>query len=202
MVYHHFRDNPLVGEYFGMVREQAKTAIPSAVPTVSRFVPHAGAVEGVRVALSYHHFDKGTLEEDRCIAMLGLVRDGTETARFVDAEFIDFLKLAERTGLALKLPADVRLAAFEDLYHVFPLIRHRTHTAAEETLDVLRSFVALWRNPERVLSFSLSVITGDAEVRLSLLGGCGAIAEWLGRFGFPPQDVSPAPPGYRRFRIT
>src|SRR5439155_2563097 len=126
LVYHHFRENPLVGEYLGMTREQAGLAIaPAARPTLSRLVPHAGAAAGVRVALSYHRFGGGPFEEDRCLGMLGFVREGTEKARFVDAEFLDFLKIAGRAGLTLNLPQDVRVLAFEEHYHMFPLIRHR-----------------------------------------------------------------------------
>jgi hypothetical protein len=190
LVYHHFRENQLVGEYLGMTSEPVGPAIaPAPRPTLSRVVPHAHAAAGVRVALSYHRFDGGSFEGDRCLAMLGFVRDGTEKTRFVDAEFIDFLKIAGRAGLTLNLPQDVRVLAFEEHYHVFPLIRHRTHTAADETLNVLRSFVALWKSPERVLSFSLSVVTDDVELRLSLLGGCIALADWLQRFTFPPQTT-------------
>jgi hypothetical protein len=191
MVYHHFRDNPLAGEYLGMTPQESGDDIAPPPPTaLSRAVPHAGAMAGVRAVLSYPRFEEALLETDRCLAKLGFVRDGEQETRFVDAEFIDFLKLSGRAGLCIALPDDVELLAFEEHYHVFPLIRHRTHAAADETLNILRSFVSLWQNPERVLSFSLSVITGDLEVRLSLLGGCAQLAGWLQRFTFPPQTIN------------
>jgi hypothetical protein len=188
LIYHHFRENALVGEYFGMTGEcSGRVIVPLTRPLVSSAVPRAGAAAGVRVALSYHRPDGGPLEEDRCLGMLGFVLEGAEEMRFVDAEFLDFLKLAGRAGLQMSLPQDVKLLAFEEHYHMFPLIRHRSDTAANETLDLLRSFVALWQDPERVLSFSLSKVTEDMEVRLSLLGGCTALGHWLQRFKFPPQ---------------
>jgi hypothetical protein len=187
LVYHHFRDNTLVGEYLGMTEDcSGRVIAPLNRPKVSIHVPHAGAATGIRVALSYHRPDGGHLEEDRCLGMLGFVREGAEKTRFVDAEFLDFLKLAGRAGLHLSLPQDVRLLAFEEHYHMFPLIRHRSDTAANETLDLLRSFIALWRDPERVLSFSLSTVSEDMELRLSILGGCSALGHWLQRFKFPP----------------
>jgi hypothetical protein len=191
LIYHHFRDNPLAGEYLGMTpRESAEDMTTPPPAALSRAVPHAGAVAGVRAVLSYHHFDEGPCEKDRSLAKLGLVRDGEQEMRFIDAEFIDFLKLASRAGLHIDLPEDVGLLAFEEHYHVFPLIRHRTHAAADETLRVLRSFVSLWQNPERVLSFSLSVVTDDMEVRLSLLGGCAQLTDWLQRSTFPPPTTN------------
>jgi hypothetical protein len=191
LVYHHFRDNPLASEYLGMTPRESADDITTAPPAaLSRAVPHAGAIAGVRAVLSYHSLDEALCEKDRCLAKLGFVRDGERETRFVDAEFIDFLKLATRAGLHIDIPDNVGLLAFEEHYHVFPLIRHRTHAAADETLEVLRSFVSLWQNPERVLSISLSVITDDMEVRLSLLGGCARLADWLERFTFPPQTTN------------
>jgi hypothetical protein len=79
------------------------------------------------------------------------------------------------------------VVAFEEHYHVFPLIRHRTKASADETLGVLRSFLSFLKNPERVLSVSVSLLTEDVEMRLSLLGGALALVDWLQRFTFPPQ---------------
>jgi len=53
--------------------------------------------------------------------------------------------LATAAELHLSLPQDVKLLAFEENYHMSQLIRHRSDTTANETLDFLRSFVALWR---------------------------------------------------------
>jgi hypothetical protein len=118
---------------------------------------------------------------------LGFVRSGEEQTSFVDAEFLDFVKFLRRGGLPLDVPPDVQVLAFEEHYHVFPLIRHGTRSAADETLGALRSFVPLLKNPERVLSVSVSAVTENVETRLSLLGGSRALVDWLQRFTFPPQ---------------
>jgi hypothetical protein len=189
LIYHHFRDNPLVGEYFGMTGEPVgRVIIPPAQPPKSRVVPHAGAAVGVRVALSYHRPDDDLSQEEHSLGMLGFVREGPQQRRFVDAEYLDFLKLASRRGMHLNLPQDVEPLAFEDHYHMFPLIRNRSQKAANEILDLLYSFLALRRDPERVLSLSVSTVNEDVEVRLSLLGGCMALEHWLQLFKFPPEE--------------
>jgi hypothetical protein len=187
LIYHHFRDNGLVGEYLGMTSEVVPPPVRPVPGALSRLVPHAAAATGLRVAISYHRFDAEPLAGDRCISLLGLVRGAEEETKFVDAEFLDFAKFVRRGGLSLDVPPDVQVLAFEEHYHVFPLIRHRTKAAADQTLGVLRSFVSFLKSPERVLSASVSVVTDDVEMRLSLLGGSQALVDWLQRFTFPPQ---------------
>jgi hypothetical protein len=186
LIYHHFRDNGLVGEYLGLANEVVPPPIQRVPGALSRLVPHAAAVAGLRVAISYHRFDGEPLTGDRCISLLGYVRSSDENTSFVDAEFLDFVKFVRRGGLSLDLPPDVQMLAFEEHYHVFPLIRHRTKAAADETLGVLRSYLSFLKNPERVLSVSVSVVTEDVEIRLSLLGGAQVLVDWLQQFMFPP----------------
>jgi hypothetical protein len=187
LVYHHFRDNGLVGEYLGMKSEVVSPPVRPVSGVLSRLVPHAAAAAGLRVAISYHRLNGKPLAGDRCVTLLGFVRSGEEQTSFVDAEFLDFVKFLRRGGLPLDVPPDVQVLAFEEHYHVFPLIRHGTRSAADETLGALRSFVPLLKNPERVLSVSVSAVTENVETRLSLLGGSRALVDWLQRFTFPPQ---------------
>lgn len=187
LIYHHFRDHGLVGEYLGMTNDVVPPPVEPVPGALSRLVPHAAAAAGLRVAISYHRFDGEPLTGDRCIGLLGFVRSGDERISFVDAEFLDFVKFVRRGGLSLDLPPDVQVLVFEEHYHVFPLIRHRTKAAADETLGVLRSFLSFLKDPERVLSVSVSLVTEDVEMRLSLLGGSRTLVDWLQRFTFPPQ---------------
>lgn len=196
LVYHHFRDNSLVGEYLGMPSAaeapvtQEQPSAPPVSPAMRRVVPHTGASDGLRVALTYQQFVEEPLASERQLARLGYISGGGEKIRFFDIEFLDFVKMVRRAGLSLDVPSGIRHVAFEDLYHSFPLIRHRTHRAVSDSLTVLRRLITRWQKPERVLAVTVSAVTDNMELRLSLLGGCTSLVRWLETFTFPPDNTT------------
>jgi hypothetical protein len=88
------------------------------------------------------------------------------------------------------VPSGIRHVAFEDLYHAFPLIRHRTHRAVSDSLTVLHRLITRWQKPDRVLAVTVSAVTDTMELRLSLLGGCTSLVPWLETFTFPPDNTA------------
>ena len=115
LVHHHFRDNPLVGEYFdgaAMVDKERThsqteiTAIRSAAAArVEKLIPvvmHAG--DSVRILLSLHPLPDDPLVAARVVRPLeDLVSEGSGVSA-VDADIHEIEKLVRRSGEHLNYP--------------------------------------------------------------------------------------------------
>lgn len=183
LVHHHFRDNPLVSEYFdaaamadkehahgGAESATIRSAVASRIDRLIPVVMHAG--DSVRILLSLHPAPDEPLAAARVVLPLeDLVSEGTGVLA-VDADIHEIEKLLRRAGESLTIPDGVLRLAFEDCYHTFPLIQHDDPQGVAATVTAFEQLLSSWTRDghDRVAAFSLSVVSGGRELRIAILG--------------------------------
>lgn len=197
LVHHHFRDNPLVGEYLGTDAADehpgplpedhapADTDEASAVPSriAGLLPPSVRAGDSVRLLLSIHPAPSEPLEALRAVrALEDLVGPG-RTLTVFEADTVEVEKLLRRQGESLVLPAEAARLAFEDQYHTFPLILHNSPAAVPATLEAYKTLLAAWNDAahDRVVALSLGAVTGERELRIALVGHIADLPQHLDR---------------------
>lgn len=190
LISHYFRDNHLVGEYFGGAEDvdaalrDVQVLQPDPIRTL---VPCDLRVEdGVRMSISLHPKRGGTEEVE--IESFDALRWGDERIAYVEADTVDLVKTASRFGLQIALPQCLKRIAFEDLVLNLPLIVHRGPNSirnSEITTAALRTLCESWsnRNKDELLSFSLGLEFPEYELRLSWAGHVQAFRRFFDNRG-------------------
>lgn len=177
LISHYFRDNHLVGEYFGGAEEvdvalrDVQVLQPDPIRTL---VPcDLRPEDGLRLSVSLHAKRGGTEEVE--IESFDALRSGDERIPYMEADTVDLVKTARRLGLEIALPQGLKSIAFEDLVLNLPLIVHRGPNFirnSEITTAALRTLCESWsnRNKDELFSFSLGLEFPEYELRLSWAG--------------------------------
>ncbi len=188
LVHHHFRDNPLVGEYFGVPQpEDVESGEMDRLleDDISRFIPYSiRQGSGVRVSVGFR--SAVPTEASRCC----LAFESSDGGRWIPAELVEIRKLLRRRGHDLAFPDGVSILAFSDLYSDFPWIVHPTRDDVGATVDAFRELLGAWGKAEhdRVIALNLAVRDGNRLTQVSLAGHLGEVATWLEREEpFPPE---------------
>jgi hypothetical protein len=195
LIHHHFRDNPLVGEYLDPIAakeavaplQDAGTATAaSEKPPKRRFADLVPVLmrpgDSVGLLLSLHHVPKEPLTTPRLVKPLMDIVRGPERQQVIEADTFEIRKLLRRRGEDLTIPAVARVA-LEDRYHTFPLIIHNSPLAVGATLEAFEELLGFWKNAahDRVVALSLGAVDGIREVRVSLIGHIHDLAAQLAR---------------------
>jgi hypothetical protein len=209
LIYYHFRNNSLVGEYFdgqshaseSMVQSAATKSpiVPLGSSSISQavartFVPYSmSAGQGVRAIVTFHR-SPSTRRPAGCTVIPDRewVRDGAKQAA-VDATTIDLVKLAKSRHVAIEIPPHTALIAYEDLYTQFPLIRHVQKDTLVRCLEVFRELISVWadRDDNRIVTFTNGMLLDDREVWLSVMGHVKDVSSWFAqKKPFPPSDTA------------
>jgi len=181
----YYRDNHLVGEYFGASEAEEGGSVASMVQTndssIYHFVPGTmNPGEGIRIAISYH--PHGSLLGERHIVAKDTISRVEDKFDYVEACSSELRKLIERRGASIAWPAGLIAVAFEDKIDNFPLVSHDCPDAvrdAEVTLDAIREYCVALGDDNRVISFHLSIRFADRNLLLSFLGHVADMVKWL-----------------------
>lgn len=202
LITHYYRDNHLVGEYFGADRT-ALTGGPSILSsrtdeaTLADYVPcNMEPEDGVRISVSYHPRHTGTNGEGYQVQVLDhLVRNG-DRYDYIEADAIELIKILKRRGRAVSVPDNVFELAFEDTVTNFPLILHggpNSVLMTEDTRIGLTDLCRAWvsRGQDRLISYSLAVQYSDRDACFSIAGHVKDLYSWLqAEESRLPADVS------------
>jgi hypothetical protein len=193
LVYHYFRDNPLVGEYFGLTPSQddhnPEAADELEPDLIAKYIPHRiQSGQGVRLTFSYQS-PQSLPENERIVWPNRFVTIEGRDIPWLDMEFLEVRKALSQAGLTLTAPDKVRFLALEDRYHEFPLMLHRSLNAVNATLAVYKTLLSRWREKQSDAVFVLGVglIEEQQIVCLSIFGHLNDILAWLERSAFPPE---------------
>jgi hypothetical protein len=184
----YYRDNHLVGEYFGGKEEGEEAVRPKLIKideggSIDEFAPCTMARgDGVRIAISYHPQSSNTLA--RVIDPRERYNNGEGWVDYVEACTVEFIKLIRRRGETVDLPDDVAIIAFEDMVTNLPLIEHCDPSALERarvTLEVIRDYcIALnGRGHDRMVGFHVSVRFSDRDAHFSFAGHVADLCAWF-----------------------
>jgi hypothetical protein len=182
----YFRDNWLVGEYFGAPPTDFQPEVVAEQDSpVQVVIPYnMETADGVQLHVSYHHKDDSTASE-RTVVLTDALTDGDGTELyFMDSTATELIKRLRREGESIDVPPEITRVAFGDTVLNLPQIRHcgqQAVTAAERTLTILsgflRDFAASY--DDRLISFSIAIEYDDREVLLSGAGHIQALVRWF-----------------------
>jgi hypothetical protein len=188
LVTHYYRDNRLVGEYFGGVDESGHAA-PALIEhkepdeSLTTYVPcEMQKGDGIRLHIAYHPKEEGQRAARSVLALDWLTR-GEEQYKYVEIQAVDLVKLVRRGGRNIEFPADIARFAFEDLIFNFPLVMHAGPDGlvlAEETLSAMQILCRSWaeNGDDRLVAFTIGIEYGDRDVYFSFAGHVTDFQEW------------------------
>ena len=184
----YYRDNHLVGEYFGGVEEDVQEMRPKTIridegASIHDFAPCTMKEgDGIRLSISYHpRSDSGARF---AIEPIERYDSGDGWVDYVEPSTIDFIKLMKRGGHDLELPEGAAVVAFEDMVSSLPLIVHRGSNAALDanvSLSAIRGYTNALRGRDldRMFGFHMSIRFDDRDAHFSFAGHVNDVASWL-----------------------
>lgn len=182
----YFRDNWLVGEYFGAKKPNFRPeVIPQDVNPIQSLIPYnMGVQDGVQLHVSYHERTVSTAADRIIRAFDCLTRDDGEELYFIDSTATEVLKRLREQGLSIELPLELAMVSFGDTVLNLPLIHHSGDAAvknAEGTLATISRLIGdlVGRDPDRLVSICLAIDYVDREIRFSWAGHATALAKWF-----------------------
>jgi len=196
----YFRDNELIGEYLGASPEpetqQFQEENRRLHDSERIVVPYSVARgSGVRLSLAITPHPS-ELSEDISIVANDWFAYRNEHIYYVEMQVIELIKLLRKDGIVITLPKDTKLMQFKDNYVnfpniIFPSINNDSHI--QSLYSALTTLLGCWKqkNYDVGISFSYSVLLGDALVSYSCLGHLDDLVAWLHEdLSRPPLDLA------------
>jgi len=171
LITHYYRDNLMVGEYFGGKDEKLNfhREVENSEHEISLedFVPcNIQAGDGIRVAICFGENDKPLIHDVwiRPEAYLG-------SEKYVESETVTLYKMLKSKGIRVRFPF-VKKLCFEDMIYNYPIIECQSAKLGTEVIDSLLELCKIWKakTDDRVISFTLSIRYEEKKVRYSFLG--------------------------------
>ena len=197
LIHHHFRGNPLVGEYLGPVPHVATPAevevdaLTGTTDPYSSLVPYRmKSTDGLRLVLAYRKLPDVIPAKNSFVEPTRVVSIDEKQVPVFDLAFLELHKILAQSGADPESDTHATFFRYEDRYHEIPLIIHGTRKALESTLSGLRDLLGAWHHGGKdiVLALSLALIEDKRIVSLSLYGHIQQILHWLLRPNpFPPE---------------
>lgn len=187
LVSNYFRDNRLVGEYFG-TEESEVSVIPSAnkPTTLQQYVPYSmqkGA--SIRIAISFiENYSKEHLSSQWVLIPLDSALVDDNRINVVENTTLELQKAMLRLGAQLEISSNLLYVAFKDEYVNLPCIYHggkQIKDDIEKTLGAIRMLVNTWVQQERdlFLTFNLRYPLEDRDIWISIAGHVEDLAHFL-----------------------
>lgn len=186
---HYFRDNHLVGEYLGgqddteLLRPHTITPSTYCSP-LHEYIPcNMDIGQGVRISVSYHTPAQNNNKNCFIIPYDFISHENVEFP-YVEADFIEIVKLLNRKNLQIDYPTDILFIAFEDMILNLPLIMHTGENALElasETQKVVTELCDTWVSHEdnREIVYNIGIQYADMDVYFSFAGHVNDMKKWL-----------------------
>jgi hypothetical protein len=193
LVSDYFRDNRLIGEYFGATEEFEYAFSSERDSQIQKLVPYSmSAGDGVRIALSFHDY-KNEVQAERSVVSLDSFTLEAGDVRYVESWTLEFEKTLSRMGESLFISDEIQFLTCKDFYINFPLIVHKKDSRPEivpKTIEAFRLLIRALRAKgyDQVASYSIAFALDDKETRISVLGHINDLEGWLSE----PLSVPPA----------
>lgn len=203
LITHYYRDNRLIGEYFGGIDKninQSKVVEEEQGEdkkqlSVKKYIPiDLKKGDGVRVSIQYHsHF----VESDKLDIMIKSNEylfwpDHRE--KCFENETITLIKMLKRKKVKIRVPYMQRLA-FEDTIMNFPTFSCNSIELAEKVQKCIAELCKVWNENQydRLLSYSIQVNLQDKSVLYSFAGNTVDVEKFLCAMGaeFPEEEKIP-----------
>lgn len=174
-----YRENGLIGEYFGGVDEKydqikKESDEHNTVVKKPNIFAHIELNEGDGVRIYFRYKSKFDIIADRDIGIYNkdsfILQDGRKV-KMLDADTVTLLKYLKRKGLSLRMPT-TSLIAFEDMIFNFPTLCCKSLQVADVVITAIKELCQAWvRNQDdRLVSFGLMVNLAAEAVHISFAG--------------------------------
>jgi len=183
----YFRDNFLVGEYFGAEKlDKSIWAREQDTSLFNQYVPFSMTPDmGIRFALSVHPRTEDANSSVRVVKPFDTITDGIAERPFVETFTLELKKALSRSGENLVIPEGTGFVSFKDFYINLPMVYHPetgTQQSIKQSLEAITILVDGLRAKEKdwVLSYNIAFpLDKDREARISTLGHIEVLAKWL-----------------------
>ena len=195
LITHYYRDNMLIGEYFGgsdkkldkiiIEKEDVKKEIP-----LEKYVPtNLNAESGLRLYWSY--IPNFTMKSDYDVIVKSntfLYEENTKK-KIMENETITVLKLLLRYGLKTRIPITTRIA-HEDMVFNFPTFVCKNIEAVKTLQCAIYELCKAWNKDDRLISYSFSVNYNSKAILFSMAGHVTDFYKVFSRIGtdFPKEE--------------
>ena len=174
-----YRENGLIGEYFGGVDEKydqikKESDEHNTVVKKPNIFAHIELNEGDGIRIYFRYKSKFDIIADRDIRIYNkdsfILQDGRKV-KILDADTVTLLKYLKRKGLSLRMPT-TSLIAFEDMIFNFPTLCCKSLQVADVVITAIKELCQAWvRNQDdRLVSFGLMVNLAAEAVHISFAG--------------------------------
>lgn len=174
-----YRENGLIGEYFGGVDEKydqikKESDEHNTVVKKPNIFAHIELNEGDGIRIYFRYKSKFDIIADRDIGIYNkdsfILQDGRKV-KILDADTVTLLKYLKRKGLSLRMPT-TSLIAFEDMIFNFPTLCCKSLQVADVVITAIKELCQAWvRNQDdRFVSFGLMVNLAAEAVHISFAG--------------------------------
>ena len=179
-----YRENSLIGEYFGGVdskydeikKEQLEHK--SSVDTQKKSVAFNNG-DGVRVFL--HYANKIEIDSDIIIKGELLTYTNGDTNEVTDVDVITLLKLLKRRGLVLTIPSNLLFLDCFDNVCNFPTMYCKNGCIVSYVLEAIKELCCIWMKKNNNITLSFAIVLNQAKeaVYLSFIGRIEDLAKLL-----------------------
>lgn len=174
-----YRENTLIGEYFGGKDEKYDAVISSANNQNRKttnendfsFIEFSPG-DGIRFFLTY--LDKFEIPDQRDVRVCEneyLLFENGEKVKVIDAETITLLKLLKRKGVDLKFP-NTSIMDYNDMIFNFPVLCCKNSTIVDTVFDVVRDICIAWKKggKDTLISFGIRMNLESDAFQISFAG--------------------------------
>lgn len=174
-----YRENALIGEYFGGVDEkydQIKKESNEHKSVVKKFnkFEHIELNRGDGLRIYFKYTNKFEITEGRDVEILNkdsfVVRDGKKV-KILEADTVTLLKYLKRKGLSLRMPI-TSLVSFEDMIFNFPTLCCKSVHIADVVITAIKELCQAWakNHDNRLISFGLMINLTNESGHISFAG--------------------------------
>lgn len=199
LIAHYYRDNTLVGEYFGGKEtvEDGSAPTETTAPSESPILPVVLREEdGVHVASILHPIRDELPSADVVLCPWDHISRGDEDTKYFEADAVEIFKAIRRNGRTLFVPPGMIRFDWRDNQSNLPSLLHigpHALSSCQETLLACRQLFEFWhgRAPSRAVTLTVGIRFATCNLWLSYGGVVGPMVAWLrDSASQPPTDLA------------
>ena len=165
LITHYYRDNMMVGEYFGAKDDKLDYSVQKRDDKelneirFEDFVPcNIVRGEGIKIYFSYAPQEKTSEQYDICVRTKSSFVHKGQQFKYIESETISLCKLIERKGCHVRMPFCKEIS-FNDMVYNYPIFECRTLIDAKTVVTAVKEMCAKWKQngDDRIISFTIKV---------------------------------------------
>ncbi len=178
LITHYYRDNHLIGEYFGGVDQQPEQNLGSrethqhSAREENKLIPaDLKPEDGIRLFITLDDKEMGFDKYDIKLLPHTYIGPFNQSICAIEYESITLCKRLNALGLVVQTPR-CPLLAFNDTAFNFPIMACKSIDVANNAIGMVFDFLKIWKqnNDNRVISFGIKVNYSDYATTYSFIG--------------------------------